>query len=749
MNSGIRREEKIQFRRTLIVGLLIVLALVVLTAPIRPGEKPKLRVRIMYNEYQTEFFNRMALEFEEMHPEIDVVIERVTGGSWTDFEISILNDYWNGTPPDVARINEGWLNRFIGAGLLEPAPDDLVDYLETQPVSDSLKQVLYRDDDAYGVIHAATWQNLYYNRDHFSEVGLDPEHPPENWDELLDYAQRLTVYDDDGDILRAGLSLRKSGYAPGTGMKFFDFFFSAGGEIFNEDLSNCLINSDAGVRSLQLYVDCLYEYRVDGFEVVGDAEGFANGNVSMFYRGPWVINYLAENAPDVNYGVANICADEISSSNGGYYPLCVASESSQKDLAWEFIRYLIRPEHLAEHARNEKSVPFDIEAAAYPEFAENEAFMTFLQQENVKAFPTVPHQNEIQAMIGETVERVARSGEDPTAALDALVARIDPLLQVTERKESINPKLISGYILGLLLIGFLAYVVVWWRRDPQGRNGYVLIAPMLIYFAIFFIYPIVSSLTLSFWDYNPLESANPFIGLGNYKDCITDAGFLKAFKNTAVYAFWTVLLGTVISLSLALVMNRALEAIGLYRTLYFIPVVTSIMGAVLVWKYLYLPDSTGLFNMILNGLGADNVLWLQDEKLALGCLITMSIWKNMGFNMIIFLAGLKAIPDMYYEAAAIDGANEWQKFRFITLPSLRPTILFVVVTSLIATFQVFTQVVGLTEGGPNNATRTIVYHIYEVGFKDFQLGYASAAAVIMLVVVGFITWLQMRIARDR
>jgi ABC-type sugar transport system permease subunit len=172
------------------------------------------------------------------------------------------------------------------------------------------------------------------------------------------------------------------------------------------------------------------------------------------------------------------------------------------------------------------------------------------------------------------------------------------------------------------------------------------------------------------------------------------------------------------------------------------------MGAVLVWKYLYLPDATGLFNMILGGLGIDNLLWLQDEKLALGCLIAMSVWKNMGFNMIIFLAGLKAIPDMYYEAAAIDGASEWQKFRYITLPSLRPTILFVVVTSLIATFQVFTQVVGLTEGGPNNATRTIVYHIYEVGFKDFQLGFASAAAVIMLIVVGFITWLQMRIARD-
>lgn len=729
--------------------MIIVIALVAATAPFHLGAKPKLRVRVMYNEYQDKYFNDLAREFEAMHPEIDVVIERVTGGSWTDFEISVLNDYWNGTPPDVARINEGWLGRFIDAGLLAPAPNDLAEYLDTQPVSDEMKDLLRRGDTAYGVIHSATWQALYYNKDHFREVGLDPDHPPETLDELMEYARKLTVYDKNGNVVRAGLSLRKSGYAPGLAMKFFDYYFSEGGEIFDESRQHCLLNSEAGVEAVQFYLDCLYKYRVDSYDVVADTDGFVKGTVSMFYRDPWVIKYFHDNAPELHYGVANICRGTRSSTNGGYYPFVVASGSREKDLAWEFIRLVMQPDRMAEYAMNEMQVPFDAVAKNYPEFKDNEAYNVYLRQENVKPFPYIPHQNEVSALMGETIERICRNNEDPKKALDELCAKVDPLLVVEERRETVSPKVVSGAILAVLLAAFGLYVLVWWRRDPSGRWAYLLVAPMIVYFAIFFVYPIVTSLTLSFWDYNPLEPANPFIGFANYVESLRDLRFLNAFLNTAIYSFWVVLLGTCISLALAVVLNRALQAVGLYRTLYFIPVVTSIMGAVLVWKYMYQPDASGLFNMVLGWFHMGPVNWLNgSEKVALGSLIFMAIWKNMGFNMILFLAGLKAIPDVYYEAASIDGANEWQKFRHITLPSLAPTILFVVVTSLISTFQVFTQVVGMTEGGPNNGTRTIVYHIYEVGFKDFQLGYASAGAVIMLIAVGFITWVQMRIARE-
>jgi multiple sugar transport system permease protein len=209
-----------------------------------------------------------------------------------------------------------------------------------------------------------------------------------------------------------------------------------------------------------------------------------------------------------------------------------------------------------------------------------------------------------------------------------------------------------------------------------------------------------------------------------------------------------VIFGVALSLALAMALNRAMSGVGIYRTLYFLPVVCSIMAATLVWKFLYRADDMGFLNMILSALGQDTKLWLKDEKMAMPCLIAFGVWKSLGFNMIIFLAGLKAIPAIYEEAAAVDGAGPWQRFRYVILPALRPTMLFVVVTTLILAFQVFTQVVGMTEGGPNNATRTIVYHIYEVGFRDFRLGYASAAAVVMLIIVGIITYIQMRLIRE-
>ncbi len=702
----------------------------------------------MYNEYQEEYFQGIASEFEQLHPEIDVVIERVTGGSWTDFEVSLFNDFGNRTPPDISRVSDGFLPRLIDAGLLDEAPDEVVDFLNRQPVSDDLKTLMRRGDSAYGVIHAATWQALYYNKDHFREAGLDPDRPPQNWDELLDYARRLTRYDEDGTVTRAGLSLRKSGYAPGTGMKFYDYYFSAGGEIFSEDLTRCTLNSEEGVRTLGFYLECLHgDPPVDGYEVIGDTDGFANGTVSMFYRGPWVIKFLLENAPDIDYGIANIVADTRSSSNGGIYPWVVARDSNEKELAWELVMFFMDADRMADYVREELQAPLHPDVQQMEEF-QDIPYAVYLEQPNVKEFPFVPHSNEISGLIGDTIERVCRNNEDPRQALDELCAKVDALLEVKEGKELIHPTIVTTVVLCVLFAFFLGSLIAWWRHDPESRTAYMLLAPMVIYFAIFMVYPIVTSLILSFWDYNPLESVQPFMGLENYIKCFNDEVFIKALRNTLTYAVFTVVLGGTLSLLLALVLNRALEAVGLYRTLYFIPVVTSIMGAVLIWKFLYMPNEIGLLNRMLEFFGMDKSLWLEDEKLALGCLIVMAIWKNLGFNMVIFLSGLKAIPDIYYEAAAIDGASGWQVFRRITLPSLKPTILFVIVTSFIATFQVFTQVVGMTEGGPNNATRTIVYHIYEVGFADFQLGYASAAAVVMLVIVGFITWLQMRIVRD-
>jgi multiple sugar transport system permease protein len=641
------------------------------------------------------------------------------------------------------------LMRLINAGMLDEAPPDLAQVLEEQIVSDHLKEALYRGDKVYGTIHGATWQGIYYNKEHFREAGLDAEHPPENWDEVLEYASKLTKWKD-GKVVRAGLSLRKGGYAPGTAMKFYDFFFSAGGQLYDDEKKHSLLNSQAGIDALQFYLDILYEYKYDGYEVEGDFDGFLNGTVSMFCRGPWVVKALNDRAPHIDYGVGHIPAKVRSSSNGGIYPLCVASDSEVKELGWEFVRYLMDADNIAEHYAAEMSAPPVLEAAARPEFKGNKIYESFITQENVIAITVVPRMNEIETMIGTTIEDVARNNKDPKTELDALVAKINNILQEAPATgtSSVNPEAVAWTLLIIGALVFIIYIGWFWGKDRTDKMAYLYLLPFIIYFGIFFIYPIVSSLILSFWEFNPLDKDHPFVGLGNYSEALKDDTFRISLWNTVVYAVWTVIFGVVLSLVLAMALNRTMSGVGIYRTLYFLPVVASIMAATLVWKFLYRSDDLGLLNMILGMFGQDGKLWLKDEKLAMPCLIAFGVWKSLGFNMIIFLAGLKAIPAIYEEAASVDGAGSWQRFRHVILPTLRPTLLFVVVTTLILAFQVFTQVVGMTEGGPNNATRTIVYHIYEIGFRDFRLGYASAAAVVMLIIVGVITYIQMRLMRE-
>ncbi len=704
----------------------------------------------MFNEYQVGYFNKVAEDFEALHPDVDVIIERVTGGSWTDFEIALINDFWSKHAPDVARISDITLARLIAADMLDEAPPEVVENLDKQILSDALKDVLRRGDKTYGTIHAATWQGIFYNKDHFIEAGLDPDHPPETWDEVIEYAGKLTKYDENGKVIRAGLSLRKEGYGPGIAMKWYDFFFSAGGRLYDDEKKHSLINSEAGIEALQFYRDILHKYRYDSLDVVGDFEGFVAGSVSMFCRGPWVIKSIYEKAPSINYGVGHIPAKVESSSNGGTYPLVVASQSKEKKLAWEFVMFLMDPERLVEYNRNEMFTPYDPVAAELPEFKNNEAYQSFLTQPNVFPVTVVPRMNEIETMIGQVVEDVARNDKDPKTELDKVVAKINGILAAEEKppRKSVSPQPFAWGVIVAMGLGLIGYLGYWWRRERWEKAAYIFLLPFILYFAIFFIYPIISSLVLSFWDYNPVAKQTPFVGLGNYIECLKDEAFLKSMWNTIVYAAWTVIIGVILSLTLAMALNRTMSGIGIYRTLYFLPVVASLMGAVLVWKFIYRPDDLGLLNRMLEFIGMGKKIWLLDEKLALPCLIALGVWKSLGFNMLIFLAGLKAIPSIYEEAAAVDGAGPWQRFWHVILPSLRPTLLFVVVTSLIAAFQVFTQVVGMTEGGPNNATRTIVYHIYEIGFKDFRLGYASAAAVFMLLIVGLITYVQMRLIRE-
>ncbi len=284
-----------------------------------------------------------------------------------------------------------------------------------------------------------------------------------------------------------------------------------------------------------------------------------------------------------------------------------------------------------------------------------------------------------------------------------------------------------------------------WRSETA--TAYTLLLPVLAFFIVFQYYPILKSIAISFMEYGLLLPDTPWVGLENYVRQFQDPLFISALWNTLIFVGIAVAVGVVLALFFAILVERSGRWSSLYRTLYFIPVVTSLLATSMVWRWLYAPD--GLINFILTYFGLSAQPWLVSESLALPSLIVLTIWKNLGFDLILFSAALQAIPPDYYEASSLEGASAWQDFWYITLPQLRPIVLLVTITAVIRSFQVFTIILAMTQGGPISATRTIVYHVYEQGIQYDEMGYASAAAVILLVIVGALTYAQLQLSDDR
>ena len=277
----------------------------------------------------------------------------------------------------------------------------------------------------------------------------------------------------------------------------------------------------------------------------------------------------------------------------------------------------------------------------------------------------------------------------------------------------------------------------WLDRDVVA--AWLFLAPALILLGIFLFYPIAYLLYLSFTTDSFTVEGIRWVGLRNYLRLFTDADFWQVIGNTAYFAIATVIPTIIIPLGLATILNKSLALRGLLRAAYFIPSITSLVAVGLGFRWLF--QTQGPVNDWLIALGLNPISWLSSTVWAMPVLILLSIWKQIGFNLVVFLGGLQTIPQSRYEAAELDGANDWAKFWYITLPGLRPTIVFAIVTTTIFTLRSFEQVYVITGGGPLNSTNLLVYYIYEQAFARFEFGYAAAAATILLMVTGiFVYW---------
>ncbi len=275
----------------------------------------------------------------------------------------------------------------------------------------------------------------------------------------------------------------------------------------------------------------------------------------------------------------------------------------------------------------------------------------------------------------------------------------------------------------------------------DGLTALIFILPAVLGTLIFIVIPVIFSFSLSFVDWD-LLSPMKFVGLSNFKDVLTDSMFLQVLINTFVFAIASSVFAVIIPLVLSCILNTKIRGSNFYKTAYFLPFITPMIVIAIVWQWVFDPN-IGLLNQILH----THIKWLYDVRFAMPALIAVSVWKLIGYNMIIFLSGLSTINQEVLEAAKIDGANSWQVFKNVTVPLLSPKIFFVIVITSISSFQVFDLIYVMTQGGPDNSTMVLVYSIYKYAFEYFDVGKASAIAYILFAIIFVLVLCQWKLRK--
>jgi multiple sugar transport system permease protein len=280
---------------------------------------------------------------------------------------------------------------------------------------------------------------------------------------------------------------------------------------------------------------------------------------------------------------------------------------------------------------------------------------------------------------------------------------------------------------------------------------YAMLLVPAAFFLVFRIIPIAQTLRLSFFSWDLISRTKPYVGLDNFRTLLDDSNFRLALSNTTVFAAVTVVASVVLALLVALPLARRLRFEGIYQLVYFLPFITPTVPEAVVWKWIY-DARYGILNYVLSWFGIPPVGWLLEPRTTLWAVIIMSVWKTLGYNMVLFIIGLRAIPAEYNEAGLIDGATGWRFFRYLTLPLLMPTLLLVTVISTIGAYNVFTQVYIMAadiQGSPGSVVRVLIYDIFENAFRFYRMGYASAEATVFFAIVLVLTLAQFRVLRSR
>jgi multiple sugar transport system permease protein len=743
---------------------LLLLALI-LCAPALRAEPVTLTYMGWGNPQEANISRSLLAAFEKTHPNI-----RVKYILATDFDSKLRTMMAGDMAPDVFYMSVANVAVYAGKNtLLNLDPYIKASRFDTSDFFPQLLNGFRYQGHLYGLPKDFTTDVVYYNKDLFDRDHVPYPKAGWTWDDMRDSAKRLTHdFDRDGRIDQFGLQ-----YLGGTAHSY-SWFRQAGARLFTPDGSKFAMNSPEGLRALQFLHDLDYKDHValsTSAAAGRDAQAeFSNGRLAMFVGyGRWLVPRFRE-MNKFRWDVVVLPRDKKPATGIATVSYSISARSKHPQEAWDLVKFLTGPQGQAMNSELGLAIPA-LKSVAYgpaflnPKSAINDrAFLDEMPYAEIP--PITPNPNEFDQIVNPIWEQVLQLNTlSPAAGLAQMETQVNAYLE-KYRTLTVSPPVPwkrVGAVLALLALAVVA-ASAWYirKQGPLGRlaraeerTGYLFIMPWILGMFIFSLFPIVLSLLLSLcqWDaITPLHNAQ-WVGMQNYHNMfVNDQRFWASLRVTGIYSLFSVPLGLVLSVGIAVLLNQKVRGIPIFRTVYFLPSLVGGVSVAVLWWRIFNRDF-GILNFvlmklhILQAFGLSPIDWLGNDRYALSAMVIMSLW-GVGGGMLIYLAGLLGVPSQLYEAASIDGAGKARQFWTITIPMLTPVIFFNLIMGIIGSFQVFTHAYVMTGGGPNNATLFYVLYLFQKGFEQFEMGYASALAWVLFAVVLFFTALVMRSSKS-
>jgi ABC-type sugar transport system permease subunit/ABC-type glycerol-3-phosphate transport system substrate-binding protein len=765
------------------------------------GEAIQLRMAVWDGNDGLPVLREELRNFEKAHPGIKVKLENVEFNTYFQKQLSQMAA---NVAPDVMMLGAGQIQMFAKRDMLLPLDPfiestpgfDLDAYYKSAIQSSRFKGSLYilpRDVAPVGIV--------FYNKDAFREAGIPFPDGTWTWDyqerpelkekDFIWVMHQLTKFDKNGKATRWG-------YSPAwPGILAELFVYSSGARFVDNDEAptKVLFDDPRIIKGYQWAADLALKYhymptqtQINSEMQSNAAQLFASGKIAMFQGGVWetqgIRNKNVLGSPeffDWDVALAPAFKDGTRAATTGGSGYSIVSQTKYPKESWELVRWMAGRPGMEAMARAGFAQPAIKSMAKEPpwlysesdppdrKYPVNKAVMDEAAEYAITG-STADYWQQITDLVSPRNDQIwngTATAED-VLKTEARLGNAE-IKKIMRQKETEPFNWPAAIVFGL---GILFAIIGWVYLPERGqklssrgkienRIGYLFIMPGLIGLLLFAVGPMLVSLLMSTAKWDILTPAG-WRGLGNYHDAFFDDGrFWKAIGVSAIYTVITVPMGVIASLGLAVLLNTKLKAMPIFRTIFYLPALASTVAASLIWQKVFQKDG-GLLNVMIFGTdGTGNLLgiggllhaisgtagpvdWLGNEQFALFSICLMSLW-GVGGGMIILLAGLQGVPQHYYEAAELDGASPWRQFRTITVPMVAPSLFFVTVTGVIGSFQVFTQAFVVTKGGPNDATRFYMLHLYEEAFRNLHMGYASALAWILFVVIAIVTALQFKV----